>query len=39
MRYFLGAQRHEGLCQQGVMRTAGVSLFVIPSLLGDSKTT
>jgi len=37
MRYVLSSTRHDDPCQQDVTRTTGFTLFVVPSLLGDSK--
>ena len=38
MRYVLSSTRHDDPCQQGVTRTTHVTLFVVSSLLGDSKS-
>ncbi|MGA7313846.1 MAG: TonB-dependent receptor [Silvibacterium sp.] len=37
MQYVLSSKRRDDPCQQDVTRTTGVTLFVVPSLLGDSK--
>jgi hypothetical protein len=38
MQHVLWLKCHGDPRQQGVTRAAGITLFVVPSLLGDSKT-
>src|SRR5579864_4085464 len=38
MRFVLWRRCDGNQCQQGIAQTIGLTLFVVPSLLGDSKT-